>query len=935
MDNGYDIVWRWKLKEYKYVNRLFAKIMDLLIVYIVTLGVNFLLVNIGVDLDIKMKYRLILLIYFIYEMVLFVIMKTTIGKWIFHMKYLSKDGANSLNQFVIRTIIYLALVAISIEFKLITPIILYYLIKAFDSYSGPFWDFNIKVVDQMQVYILKYIGVFIAFIAVIVLSFQYSTLLQDYTNDYKEFGIEPSFIKGFRTSLNDENFNDDIYAMYIVNDYEGIISSYVNNEFTGLANSVSYNYLGLAYMEMYEAQEAIEAFDYALSIADEDDFDLTSALHNNLSWAYNDLEEYEKSIEEAKLAIKLGDKSTYVYTNYANALYNLERYEEAITRYEDAIKAKDYEDNFVYTMIAECYYQLEDYENATKYFEQYKEIDSTNPQSYYDLGWAKALTDNDYTKGLDDINKMVELSEYSSEAVVAKAEYLNDFSQYELMIEYLTNDVEEELVLEHPDLSYYLLVAYNQVGQYEEGIELGNSIIKSGVMDLSVWYTVQDLYYNNGDYDNIKNLILNYQINSEDNAETLLEVAYMYSYNYFYKESGAIYKDLVSNPDDYDLSNEQWEDALYEWLLILYDSDDFDTFIVVCNQYKDAVEMTNLYHFLGLGYYELGENELAEDNYLKAIGNDPEGNYMYEDLIYLYIQDGDYDKARKYLTEAKSKGLNDEAFDEINDYLNDYTQTKPGELIFEFIESNYMYYNDSKELRDLKDKLITKNNISDQEFMEINRVAFGSDYFSFIFNGQDFREYMAMEEEATVSSNWINDDHLYVKIDFFSYLTDTEFLRVIKAVENSKDKTLIIDVRGNFGGDLDSAMNIIDYLTGNGYIGEWDSPLDEPYPYYSDGDFISFKEIFIMTDDESASSSEVIALGITEYVENSYIIGETTYGKGVGQVSMNNLKYEYALFVVNAYWNINDLNIHEVGIEPDIELIDASYEDYINAILTY
>ena len=49
---------------------------------------------------------------------------------------------------------------------------------------------------------------------------------------------------------------------------------------------------------------------------------------------------------------------------------------------------------------------------------------------------------------------------------------------------------------------------------------------------------------------------------------------------------------------------------------------------------------------------------------------------------------------------------------------------------------------------------------------------------------------------------------------------------------------------------------------------------------------------------------------------------------------MNNLKYKYALFVVNAYWNINGINIHEIGIEPDIELQDGTLDDYLNIILT-
>ena len=934
MTNEYDIVWRWKRKEYKYFNRLLAKIMDLLIIYLIAFIIDLGLRNFQLDLDIKMKYRLYLFLYFVYELTMYVLLKATIGKWFFKLTYKSRDNENNLNQFVIRLISYLVIAALSIEFRIYLPFILYYLIKSLDKYSGPFWDGRIKVLGIGRPSVIRYLITVIIVSVMALVSLSNESLLKDYVKDYSENSKIALFSKGFINNLKGEGFNDDIYASYIRGGYQGIVKQFENEEFTNLGSDESYNFLGLSYMELEEASKALGAFHYALDILDEEDHDLESSIYNNMCWANNDLGEYELAINYAKKAIVLDDQSTYVYTNYGNALFNLERYEEAIVQYEKAIAAKDYQGNFVYTSIGECFYQLEDYKNAAVYFDKYLELDPSDPQSYYDLAWAKALEADDYIAGLEEINEMVVVDNNSNEALLAKSEYLLEFYANEQNIKFLTEDINKEVVLEDPDLSYMLLSSYFQEAMYDDTIRLGQTMIKSGSMDLGVWYTLLDAYYYTDDFTSLLNVIKNFQVNSEDSVDTLFEVAYMYSYNYYYKESGKIYEELVTNREDYELSDERFDDALYEWLITLYDSDQFDQFIEVANKYKDISLYTNLYHFLGLGYYEIGEYELALDHYIKSIEDDPEGNYMYEDIIYLHLYNGDYDLAREYLEEAKAKGLDQDLYSEIDDYILDFTNGHPAELIFDFIEENYMYYKDSPQLRDLKNQLLSKTVITDQEFLDINKYAFGNDYFSFVFHGDEFKYYMDMEEEATVSSEWVSDEHLYVKIDFFSSLTDTEFLRAIETVESSKDKSLIVDVRGNFGGDLDSAMNILDYLIGNKFLGEWDSPLDEPYYYYSDGDVIEFKHIYILTDDESASSSEVITLGMREYIDHVTVIGETTYGKGVGQVSMNNLKYEYALFVVNAYWNINGLNIHEQGIGPDIELIDGTLEDYLTIILT-
>lgn len=102
--------------------------------------------------------------------------------------------------------------------------------------------------------------------------------------------------------------------------------------------------------------------------------------------------------------------------------------------------------------------------------------------------------------------------------------------------------------------------------------------------------------------------------------------------------------------------------------------------------------------------------------------------------------------------------------------------------------------------------------------------------------------------------------------------------------------------------------------------------------YYSDSSQIVFKNICVLTNQYSASCSELVALGLKTYLDNVTIIGERTYGKGVGQLVHEDKKREFALFLVNHYWNVREINIMDVGIEPDVYVNSDKLEDYLSLI---
>lgn len=123
--------------------------------------------------------------------------------------------------------------------------------------------------------------------------------------------------------------------------------------------------------------------------------------------------------------------------------------------------------------------------------------------------------------------------------------------------------------------------------------------------------------------------------------------------------------------------------------------------------------------------------------------------------------------------------------------------------------------------------------------------------------------------------------------------------------ENPGMKSLIIDLRGNPGGLLNEAVNIVNLfveknklvVTTKGKVAEWNStfktlndPIDTKTP------------IVVITDNKSASASEIVSGCIQDY-DRGVILGQKTYGKGLVQVTKN-LSYGTMLKVTTAKYYI-------------------------------
>ncbi len=190
-------------------------------------------------------------------------------------------------------------------------------------------------------------------------------------------------------------------------------------------------------------------------------------------------------------------------------------------------------------------------------------------------------------------------------------------------------------------------------------------------------------------------------------------------------------------------------------------------------------------------------------------------------------------------------------------------------------------------------------------------------------------------EIKSVESKIIGDKKkvAYLKLKSFNENSDNQLFKEVKAFEK-KEKPIgyIIDVRNNPGGLLTQAINITDFFLDDGEIvSTRGRKLIETRRFFARaGDGINGKPIIVLTNNGSASASEILAGALKDH-KRAIILGEKTYGKGSVQ-SVIPLKNGGGMrLTISKYYLPSGKSISEVGIAPDIYIEESDKNFEINS----
>ncbi|MBF6598290.1 MAG: S41 family peptidase [Fermentimonas sp.] len=146
-----------------------------------------------------------------------------------------------------------------------------------------------------------------------------------------------------------------------------------------------------------------------------------------------------------------------------------------------------------------------------------------------------------------------------------------------------------------------------------------------------------------------------------------------------------------------------------------------------------------------------------------------------------------------------------------------------------------------------------------------------------------------IEMDPITFSEIVKDDIGYLHFGSFTSNSSKRVEETVKELKENGAKSLIMDLRGNGGGILDEAVNIvnlfvpkgIEIVSTKGKMTQWDrsyftreQPLDELIP------------IVVLIDTGSASASEIVA-GSLQDLDRAVIVGNRSFGKGLVQTPRN------------------------------------------------
>lgn len=184
----------------------------------------------------------------------------------------------------------------------------------------------------------------------------------------------------------------------------------------------------------------------------------------------------------------------------------------------------------------------------------------------------------------------------------------------------------------------------------------------------------------------------------------------------------------------------------------------------------------------------------------------------------------------------------------------------------------------------------------------------------------------------SVEEKYFKEEKLaYIALNMFGETTAQEFWDALKNVKESGAEWLIIDVRDNGGGYLQSAQEIVSHFILEGEVvvetRSKDALLNQKYFAVDYGEIYD-KKIVILINGNSASASEITAGALREY-NKAILVGEKTYGKWSVQQPFELADGSLLKLTVARWFTPKGKSIDGEWIDPDI-VIEFQEEDYKN-----
>ena len=159
----------------------------------------------------------------------------------------------------------------------------------------------------------------------------------------------------------------------------------------------------------------------------------------------------------------------------------------------------------------------------------------------------------------------------------------------------------------------------------------------------------------------------------------------------------------------------------------------------------------------------------------------------------------------------------------------------------------------------------------------------------------------------------------YIRVSEFDEVTLEQFREAKAALESQGLASMLIDLRGNPGGNLSTVCDMLREILPEGLIVYTEERDGERTEYKCDGKTPWEKPLAVLINGASASASEIFAGAVQDYGIGQ-LVGTTTYGKGVVQQLFPMTDGTMVKLTIAEYFTPKGRNIDGTGIVPDVEV---------------
>ena len=183
-------------------------------------------------------------------------------------------------------------------------------------------------------------------------------------------------------------------------------------------------------------------------------------------------------------------------------------------------------------------------------------------------------------------------------------------------------------------------------------------------------------------------------------------------------------------------------------------------------------------------------------------------------------------------------------------------------------------------------------------------------------------------ESEIIKKNGKNVGYIYMSV--FANNSYSQFKAELESLEKDGIDGLIIDVRSNTGGHLTAAENIISLFLDSSHVIYQTEDKNGVVKAYSHGSVTRDYPIVVLTNEASASASEILAAALSEEY-GAKLVGKNTYGKGTVQELKTLPDGEQYKFTTKKWLTPNGTWINGTGLSVDVE-VEFNKDYYDNPV---